>query len=251
MFKAGAAELLICTDAAAEGLNFQFCGAMVNYDMPWNPMRVEQRIGRIDRLGQKFDQIQILNLHYADTVETDVYQALRDRIGLFEGVVGKLQPILAALPGKIRGAVLTGQSSSKRERDQLKDQIGTEIDRAKEARFDLDEDTNIDFEAPPPPRSPLTLEDLRVVLGDRSLHPDDVAASSLSAVEKRYEMAGLPGQVRVTTDRKYYEEHPDSVELWSPGGAVFPGPVEYSEPPKAKSLREILRQWSVGGSGDA
>lgn len=68
-------------------------------------------------------------------------------------------------------------------------------------RFDLGEDTSIDFEAP---RNPLTLEDLRVVLGDSSLHPDDVAASSLSAVEKRYGMAGLPGQLRVTTDRKYH-----------------------------------------------
>lgn len=245
MFRAGAAELLICTDAAAEGLNFQFCGAMVNYDMPWNPMRVEQRIGRIDRLGQKFDQIQILNLHYADTVETDVYQALRDRIGLFEGVVGKLQPILAALPGKIRGAVLTGQSSSKRERDQLKDQIGSEIDRAKEARFDLDEDTNIDFDAPPTPRSPLTLDDLHTVLADPSLYPEDVIASPLSSHERRYQMPGLSGQLRVTTDRRYYEEHPDSVELWSPGGAVFPEPLVYAEQPKARFLREVLAHWDL------
>ena len=50
-FRAGEADVLLCTDAAAEGLNFQFCGAVINYDMPWNPMRVEQRIGRIDRLG--------------------------------------------------------------------------------------------------------------------------------------------------------------------------------------------------------
>ena len=50
-FRLGEADILLCTDAAAEGLNFQFCGALVNYDMPWNPMRIEQRIGRIDRLG--------------------------------------------------------------------------------------------------------------------------------------------------------------------------------------------------------
>ncbi len=52
-FREGQADILLCTDAAAEGLNFQFCGALVNYDMPWNPMRVEQRIGRIDRVGQQ------------------------------------------------------------------------------------------------------------------------------------------------------------------------------------------------------
>ena len=58
-FRLGEADILLCTDAAAEGLNFQFCGALVNYDMPWNPMRVEQRIGRIDRLGQKHDVVRI------------------------------------------------------------------------------------------------------------------------------------------------------------------------------------------------
>ncbi len=52
-FRDGDADLLLCTDAAAEGLNFQFCGALVNYDMPWNPMRVVQRIGRLDRVGQR------------------------------------------------------------------------------------------------------------------------------------------------------------------------------------------------------
>lgn len=243
MFKAGAAELLVCTDAAAEGLNFQFCGALVNYDMPWNPMRVEQRIGRIDRLGQKFEQIQILNLHYADTVETDVYKALRDRIGLFEGVVGKLQPILAKLPGTIRGAVLTGEARNQSERRKLTAQIADEIEKAKEARFDIDEDTDVDFDAPPPPRGPLTMEDLKLVLADPALHPPEVDAGPLSANEKSYEMLGLLHAVRVTVDPQFYEEHPDSVELWSPGGAVFPGPVEYTETSGAKSIREILRKF--------
>ena len=63
-FRDGDADLLLCTDAASEGLNFQFCGALVNYDMPWNPMRVEQRIGRIDRVGQSHATIRVVNLHY-------------------------------------------------------------------------------------------------------------------------------------------------------------------------------------------
>ena len=98
-FRLGEADVLLCTDAAAEGLNFQFCGALLNYDMPWNPMRVEQRIGRIDRLGQRHSIVRICNLHYEDTVETDVYRALGSRINLFQRVVGPLQPILARLPG--------------------------------------------------------------------------------------------------------------------------------------------------------
>ena len=106
-FREGRSEVLVCTDAAAEGLNFQFCGALVNYDMPWNPMRVEQRIGRIDRLGQRFADIRIVNLHYEDTVEADVYRALRARISIFENVVGGLQPILTRLPRIIEESVLS------------------------------------------------------------------------------------------------------------------------------------------------
>ena len=87
-FRDGEADLLLCTDAASEGLNFQFCGALVNYDMPWNPMRVEQRIGRIDRVGQRHAAIRVVNLHYEGTVETAVYRALRRRIGLFEQFLG-------------------------------------------------------------------------------------------------------------------------------------------------------------------
>ncbi len=108
-FREKQADVLLCTDAAAEGLNFQFCGALVNYDMPWNPMRVEQRIGRIDRLGQKYPIIKIVNLHYEGTIETDVYRALKTRINLFTAVVGKLQPILARLPQTIASRVLEGK----------------------------------------------------------------------------------------------------------------------------------------------
>ena len=71
-FRDREADVLLCTDAAAEGLNFQFCGAVINYDMPWNSMRVEQRIGRIDHVGQTHATIRVVNLQYEGTVETDV-----------------------------------------------------------------------------------------------------------------------------------------------------------------------------------
>jgi superfamily II DNA/RNA helicase len=116
-FKEGRSEVLVCSDAAAEGLNFQFCGALVNYDMPWNPMRVEQRIGRIDRLGQRFSDIRIINLHYEDTVEADVYRALRNRISIFEKVVGGLQPILTRLPKLIEESVLSRSNAPHDKRD--------------------------------------------------------------------------------------------------------------------------------------
>ena len=98
--------VLVCTDAAGEGLNLQTCGALINFDLPWNPMKVEQRIGRIDRIGQKHPKVRIVNMAYADTVEADVYFSLSERIGLFKGVVGKLQPILSKLPQEFEAAIL-------------------------------------------------------------------------------------------------------------------------------------------------
>lgn len=93
-FQKGDLKVLICTEAGGEGLNLQNCGAIVNYDMPWNPMRVEQRIGRIDRLGQRRNEVMVLHFFYKDTVEARVYEALSHRIRWFETVIGDLQPIL-------------------------------------------------------------------------------------------------------------------------------------------------------------
>ncbi|MDR5673620.1 helicase-related protein [Halalkaliarchaeum sp. AArc-GB] len=107
----GQVDILVCTDSASEGLNLQECGALINYDLPWNPMRVEQRIGRIDRIGQRFDEIRILNYSYEDTVETDIYDRLDDRIGLFENVVGEMQPILSGVSQQIRDATLNADSA--------------------------------------------------------------------------------------------------------------------------------------------
>ena len=93
-----AVRVLLGTDAASEGLNLQQFSVLINYDLPWNPMRVEQRIGRIDRIGQEAPEVRILNLYVRQTIEEDAYHTLRDRIGVFQEVIGPLQPILAEMP---------------------------------------------------------------------------------------------------------------------------------------------------------
>ena len=153
-------DVLLCTEAAAEGLNFQFCGALINYDMPWNPMKVEQRIGRIDRLGQQHGVIRIVNLHYEGTVETDVYRALRERIGLFESVVGRLQPILAKLPGVISETVLSGRGREEAERARVVGAIERQAIESGSEGFDIDVVTEEELAMPKRPRSPVTMEDL-------------------------------------------------------------------------------------------
>lgn len=84
-------DVLICTDAAAEGLNLQTADLLINFDLPWNPMKVEQRIGRIDRIGQKYDDIYVLNLCYVGSVEETVYGRLLQRLAQAGGVVGTQQ----------------------------------------------------------------------------------------------------------------------------------------------------------------
>ncbi|MCB9841664.1 MAG: DEAD/DEAH box helicase family protein [Phycisphaeraceae bacterium] len=91
LFLQGEIDLLLCTDAAAEGLNLQSADLLVNYDLPWNPMKVEQRIGRIDRIGQRFDQIEVLNLATVGSVEETIYGRLWDRLSRTAGVVGSQQ----------------------------------------------------------------------------------------------------------------------------------------------------------------
>ena len=106
-FREGTIKILLCTESASEGLNLQTCGVLINYDLPWNPMRVEQRIGRIDRIGQVYSTVNIHNFYYDGTVEAKVYRRLRDRIDAFQTVVGNLQPILAQVPTFIEQAVMS------------------------------------------------------------------------------------------------------------------------------------------------
>jgi SNF2 family DNA or RNA helicase len=97
-FRDGDGQILVCTDAGSEGVNLQFCHVLVNYDLPWNPMRVEQRIGRVHRIGQQRDVV-ILNMAIRDTVEEYILQLLEQKIQLFTNAVGETDLILSNLRG--------------------------------------------------------------------------------------------------------------------------------------------------------
>ena len=260
-FREGQADLLLCTDAAAEGLNFQFCGALINYDMPWNPMRVEQRIGRIDRLGQAHPAIRIINLHYAGTVETDVYRALRTRINLFESVVGPLQPILARLPGTIAGAVLSGGGrrhqgaglsaveplsvSQAGGRGDVVAAIEREVSDAGTGGFDIDATVDTEVAMSPRTPSPVAMEDLDRLISSPDLMPPGTDIQPLSRREYGLRAPGMRERLRVTTDPAYYEEHAESVEFWSPGNPLLTPPEFTAEVkdegfPAETTLKELL-----------
>ena len=242
-FREGEADILLCTDAAAEGLNFQFCGALINYDMPWNPMRVEQRIGRIDRLGQQHGIIRIVNLHYEGTVETDVYRALRNRIGLFESVVGRLQPILAQVPRAISDAVLSGSGREGAERARVADTIKQQVREAEGRGFDIDAVTESDLAMPARAPSSVTMEDLDRIIWSSDMMPPGTDVQPLGYREYGLLAPGMSERLRVTTDPEYFEEHAESLELWSPGNPLFTPPeftTKVDEPPADKTLKDIL-----------
>jgi len=91
------AAILIATEAAAEGINLQFCNLVVNYDLPWNPQRVEQRIGRCHRYGQQFDVVVVNFLNKKNAADQRVYQLLDQKFRLFDGVFGASDEVLGAI----------------------------------------------------------------------------------------------------------------------------------------------------------
>ena len=95
-------DVLLSTEVGSEGLDFQFCDGMVNYDLPWNPMRIEQRIGRIDRYGQKSEVVVINNLITPGTVDADIYERCLLRIGVFQQSLGASEEILGQISQQLR-----------------------------------------------------------------------------------------------------------------------------------------------------
>lgn len=127
------ATIMIATEAAAEGVNLQFCNLVVNYDLPWNPQRIEQRIGRCHRYGQKFDVVVVNFLNKANAADVRVYELLDEKFKLFSGIFGASDEVL--------GAVESGVDFEKRiatiyQQCRTPEQIGFQFDSL---RAELDE----------------------------------------------------------------------------------------------------------------
>ena len=95
-------DLMLFSEVGCEGLDYQFCDCIINYDLPWNPMKIEQRIGRIDRRGQKSESVAIINLITPGTVDADIYERCLLRIGVFESALGGSEEILGKITTELR-----------------------------------------------------------------------------------------------------------------------------------------------------
>ena len=96
-FKSDNCQILLATEAAAEGINLQFCSMLVNYDLPWNPQRIEQRIGRCHRYGQKYDVVVVNFLNTRNAADQRVFALLNEKFNLFDGVFGASDDVLGSI----------------------------------------------------------------------------------------------------------------------------------------------------------
>jgi SNF2 family DNA or RNA helicase len=129
-------SILLSTEAGGEGRNFQFCHLLVNYDLPWNPMRVEQRIGRVDRIGQA-RTVQVFNFWVQGTIEERVLDVLERRIDVFEETVGGLDPILSDTQRDLVKILQLGGEERERALRQYEEQIEVRLQEARAAEEKL------------------------------------------------------------------------------------------------------------------
>jgi hypothetical protein len=222
-------KILLCTKSASEGLNLQTCGVLFQYSSPWNPMQIEQQIGRLDRIGQIHPTIRIHNFYYDGTVEAKVYQKLRSRINAFETVVGNLQPILAQVPTFIEKAVMAADPE---EEGVLLSELEDLLDNPP-IRPDLGQMTGINVSAdlelikqpiPPNPLFPQLVEKLFTnssILKSKGIEfiPSENQTWLLSIVSSSKSIK-LKKTYHVTFYPEIFEDYP-SLKLMSMGDTLF------------------------------
>lgn len=141
-FETGATRVLLCSEVVAEGVDLQFCRVLVNYDLPWNPMRVEQRIGRIDRIGQKADSIVIINFNVHGTIDGSIVTQLHEKIGLFEDHVGDLGEIMGDHVNKLTQELLIDQLSQEQTEERIRQAMAAiELEKSRIAEINEESDT--------------------------------------------------------------------------------------------------------------
>ena len=194
--------ILLSTETAAESLNLQFCSAVINYDIPWNPMTLEQRAGRIDRIGQERPVVAVVNLFYKDTAEHDAYDAVARRFASIRANVGEYPPIIAAgLQRIIRDGV-----DPEAELDRL-----AELARRE---FDINR-LNAHWDTPNAALRPqITLDDLEKPLRQPELMPAGWQVTPAGG--KHWDVTDPAGRsVRVTTDPAAYRDADGRLQWWA------------------------------------
>ncbi|MDQ0031524.1 SNF2-related protein [Arthrobacter bambusae] len=219
-FRNGELTVLIGTDSMSEGLNLQTSGRLINYDMPWNLMRVEQRIGRIDRIGATYRDIKITNYFYADTVEEQVYKGIAQDYGDFTNIVGEAAPVLANVEKAIEQLAMSVQltlDDVAQQVDYIRQQAGELRDQPlKKDDFGSAPDVTGRVHAPPKLVGETGLSDIELLLTRNAL------TSRLLTLEEptsRIYRLTIPGR-HSATSFDCHSGQPDAQAYLSPRNAV-------------------------------
>ncbi len=129
-----AVDVLLFSEVGCEGLDYQFCDTMINYDLPWNPMRIEQRIGRIDRRGQKSDAVKIYNMITEGTIDATIYDRCLSKIGVFEASIGDCSKILGDISEKIFQIMFESALTQDERREKIEQLADNEVSKVQEMR---------------------------------------------------------------------------------------------------------------------
>lgn len=130
-------RVLLASEVASEGVDLQFCRVLINYDLPWNPMRIEQRIGRIDRHGQSSEKISIFNFCHNDTIDERIYSRLYERLNIFTSSLGNMEAILGERIQSLTHELLSTQLTPDQERERI-EQTMMAIARLKQEQDELE-----------------------------------------------------------------------------------------------------------------
>ena len=233
-------KILLGTEAASEGLNLQTCGVLINFDMPWNPMRVEQRIGRIDRIGQLHEIVWIRNYFYEESVEATIYRRLEDRIDWFETVVGELQPILARVATAIRAvAMARGAERTRRLEENLRE-LREQLEAREVAGLDLDRYFEEVVAAPAKEEPPVGLKDLEALLIGSRVHGKIFRPHP--EIGGAYVLSWEGEDIGITFDPALFDRFPSSLRLLSFGDEMLEKLLkEVRDPVAAEASGRIIR----------
>ncbi|MBI2929891.1 MAG: DEAD/DEAH box helicase family protein [Verrucomicrobia bacterium] len=125
-------RILLCSEIGAAGVDLQFARVVVNYDLPWNPMKVEQRIGRIDRIGQEAATVAIVNFHVRDTIDGIIFSHLYSKIGVFEQTIGALEGILGEEVAKLTAQIFREDLTPEQVAQRADQTAGAVLERARQ-----------------------------------------------------------------------------------------------------------------------
>ena len=134
-------RILLSSEVASEGVDLQFCRILINYDLPWNPMKIEQRIGRIDRIGQNSDRINIINLFFRDTIDHRIHERLYERLDIFKRALGDMGAILGEEVNKLTSNLFSRKLTNTQEQDRI-DQTAMAVEQIRHQQETLEKNAS-------------------------------------------------------------------------------------------------------------